>query len=138
MASQTDFESKMLPDSVNAFILFTGLGLNIFGLGPLTPQASFAGAALGFGSLWLIRAGGSVVFRREAMGFGDLKLFAGIGAWIGAQMLPNALLVASVIAVIFAITSKLVSKTQKDNIVPFGPFLSLGGLASYVFGAIVG
>lgn len=136
MASQTDFESQMLPDSITGFVLFSGLGLSILGFSPLSPLASFAGMAIGFATLSAIRILGSLAFKREAMGQGDPKLMAALGAWTGALMIPQLLLIAALSALAFALASKMVDR-QQGRVIPFGPFLAIGALVCFVFGNLI-
>lgn len=130
MASQTDFESMMLPDSISAFVFLTGLGLAIFGAGNIGAQESFIGACAGYATLSAIRILGRLAFRKEAMGQGDPKLLAAIGAWVGFAPLPQILLVASLTGLLYAAGRKL-SGHSSGPAVPFGPFLAMGGLFSY-------
>lgn len=132
MASQTDFESMMLPDSVTAFILFCGLGLAIFGLSHLSPRDAFIGMGSAFVTLAAIRIAGTWAFKREAMGQGDPKLFAALGAWIGWAQLPQALLAAALGGLIYALARRTIVG-DKNPVLPFGPFLAFGGLACYVW-----
>jgi leader peptidase (prepilin peptidase)/N-methyltransferase len=133
MASQTDFESMMLPDSITGFILFSGLGLAIFELLHLTPALSFLGMAAAYASLSAIRYFGSIAFKKEAMGAGDPKFFAAIGAWIGPWCLPQALLIAAFAGLAYGLAMMAHRKTGRQTPVPFGPFLALGGAASFVW-----
>lgn len=132
MASQTDFESMMLPDSISAFVLFSGLGLAILGFSPISAQDAFIGMLLAYITLVVIRVGGTWAFKREAMGQGDPKLFAAIGAWIGWAQLPQALLAAALGALIYALARRVIAG-DRTPIIPFGPFLALGGLICYTF-----
>lgn len=134
MASQTDFESMMLPDGITFFILFSGLGLSIFyPTFPLDAKMAFAGMAASFIVLATIRVVGSAAFKREAMGQGDPKLFAAIGAWIGPYSIPQALVFAALSALIYGLVMKILGKHKNGSPVPFGPFLALGGAASFVW-----
>ena len=133
MASQTDFQSQMLPDGITFFILFAGLGLSIFAAFPLTPQQSFAGMAAAYVVLATIRSAGSLVFQREAMGQGDPKLFAAIGAWIGVMNLPQALVFAALSALAYALGKKIMGQHEAGAPIHFGPFLAIGGAASFVW-----
>jgi leader peptidase (prepilin peptidase)/N-methyltransferase len=133
MAAQTDFESMMLPDSITGFTLFFGLGLAAFGWAKLSPALAFSGMAAGYLALEAIRLGGSFLLRKEAMGQGDPKFLAAIGAWIGPWALPQTLLVASTAALIYAVGSIALRKGGRAAPFPFGPFLALGGVFSYVW-----
>lgn len=133
MASQTDFESMMLPDSINIFLLFTGLGLCIFFNTPQTPKESLISIVIFFSSLSAVRFFGSMAFKREAMGQGDPKFLAAIGAWVPAESLPIILLTASITGLAYALCLKVMHK--ENAAVPFGPFLAIGGIVSYLIPA---
>lgn len=130
MSSQTDFESMMLPDSITAFILFSGLGLAIFGAGNIDSRQAFLGVCAGYVTLSAIRFFGRIAFRKEAMGQGDPKFLAAICAWVGFASIPQILLVASVSGLVYALGNKLLGKNSGPA-VPFGPFLAIGGLLAY-------
>jgi leader peptidase (prepilin peptidase)/N-methyltransferase len=138
MASQTDFESMMLPDSINTLVLFAGLGFAIFHIGHITVEMAFVGAISCFLTLATVRAVGSFVFKREAMGNGDPKFYAAIGAWIGPLNIPHSLLYAALTALIYAMAVKVFTHRQStENLsstpIPFGPFLAIGGLICYIW-----
>jgi leader peptidase (prepilin peptidase)/N-methyltransferase len=131
MASQTDFESMMLPDSITGFLLFTGLGLAIFGVADIDAKQSFIGILSGYAILATIRFFGRIAFKKEAMGQGDPKFLAAIGAWVGFMPMPHILLVASVAGLLYALMLKISGKLD-GAAVPFGPFLALAGMVAYI------
>lgn len=98
---------------------YCGMG----GLSPLSLHDAVSGGLAGFVSFYTLRWLAGVVLRREALGMGDVLLFAGLGSWTGPLLLPDVALVASFCALIYAITTGKYAST-----VPFGPFLSLGGM----------
>ncbi|EHQ9036683.1 prepilin peptidase, partial [Escherichia coli] len=86
----------------------------------------------GFLSFYTLRWLAGAVLRREALGMGDVLLFAGLGTWIGPLLLPDVALVASLCALIYAVTTGKYAST-----VPFGPFLSLGGMVALYIQALM-
>ena len=84
--------------------------------------------------LWLVYWGFKLATGKEGMGFGDFKLFAALGAWFGWQALVPIILMASVIGALVGIGMKLASSLREGGVVPFGPFLAMGGLTAMIFG----
>jgi leader peptidase (prepilin peptidase)/N-methyltransferase len=135
--SLIDFDTMTLPDSLTRFGLLSGLVFQAISgwyfkgwQGALTYLGwSILGAVLGIWLLDLVRTLGSLVFNKEAMGGGDPKLLAGIGAWLGWQAVLVALFLACLTGAIFGI-----AKVGKQQPFPFGPFLGIGGALSLFFG----
>jgi leader peptidase (prepilin peptidase)/N-methyltransferase len=117
----TDARTYIIPDEFSLGGLAIGLALS-FAPGGITPQQSFAGAALGFGLLWLVAELGERAFRKQAMGGGDIKMMAMVGAFVG---MPGVLLTIFLGALFGSLIFGPISlKTGK--LVPFGIFLALG------------
>jgi prepilin signal peptidase PulO-like enzyme (type II secretory pathway) len=139
-----DLASRLLPDQLTAALLLSGLIFHgLFSTGQL--MAGVIGAALGYGFLWLIAKLFEALRGQEAMGRGDFFMAAGLGAWLGWQALPLLLMLASVSALIAAITIKLAAKLGRHHGVvngsshpflkqeiAFGPALAFGGIATWV------
>ncbi len=125
----TDARFYIIPDEFS--IGGTVLGLAFAFLpGGMTPLASVLGAAFGFGLLWLVAVLGKAAFKQDAMGGGDIKMMAMIGAFLGIPGVLLTLFLGSLLgSVIFGPISL---KTKK--LVPFGIFLSLGAAVAYVWG----
>lgn len=126
-----DWDTTYLPDDITVPLTWAGLIVAGLGLLPsVTLHQSLAGAAIGYLSLWLIYWAFKLVTGREGMGYGDFKLFAAIGAWLGWQALvPTVLVAASCGAVIGLIMKYTKQERQIDGVsgyVPFGPFLAFG------------
>ena len=83
--------------------------------------------------LWLFYWGHKLITRREGMGYGDFKLLAALGAWLGWQALLPIILVASVSAVLFATVGLVQGTATRKTAIPFGPFLCLGGVGVLFF-----
>jgi len=128
-----DFDTMLLPDSIVLPVLWLGLIANANVL--YTDLASaVTGAIAGYLSLWSIFWLFKLITGKEGMGYGDFKLFALIGAWLGWQALPVTILLSSLIGAIIGI-GIIVLRGQDRNIpIPFGPYLALGGWVAMMWG----
>ena len=122
-----DWDTTLLPDSLNQPLLWAGLGAALLGL-TVPLAASVTGALVGYLSLWSVYWLFKLVTGKEGMGHGDFKLLAALGAWLGWQMVLPIVLGASVIGAIVGIGMKLNASLREGRYVPFGPFLAGGGL----------
>lgn len=128
-----DFDHMLLPDQITLPLLWLGLLININGtFVPLSDAV--IGAAAGYMSLysifWLFKA----ITGKEGMGYGDFKLFAVFGAWIGWQLLPLLILMASVVGAIIGIALMLFKNHQREQGIPFGPYLAVAGWITLLWG----
>jgi len=128
-----DFDHMLLPDQITLPLLWLGLLININGtFVPLTDAV--IGAAVGYMSLfsvfWLFK----LLTGKEGMGYGDFKLFAVFGAWIGWQLLPLLILMASVVGAIIGIALMIFKNHQKEQGIPFGPYLAIAGWITLLWG----
>jgi leader peptidase (prepilin peptidase)/N-methyltransferase len=127
-----DLDHKLLPDQLTLPLMWLGLVVNAFGLFT-SLQDAFWGAVAGYMSLWLVYWGFRLATGKHGMGYGDFKLLAALGAWLGWQALPIIVLVAAVTGIIVGLALRI-RAVQTDPQVPFGPFLSAGGLAYLLWG----
>ncbi len=127
-----DFRTMLLPDDLVLPLLWLGLASNAFGSYFTSPASAVFGAAFGYLSLWSVYHGFRLLTGKEGMGYGDFKLFAALGAWLGAMALVPILLVASLTGILYAIGTTLVRGRETSAPFPFGPFLALGGIG-YLF-----
>ncbi len=129
-----DFETHLLPDQLTLPLLWAGLIVNT--IGGFTPDAATAiiGAAGGYLFLWLVYWIFKWTTRREGMGYGDFKLFAAIGAWLGWTALPLVVLFAAVAGLAYGLFGILTRRTTRHQPIPFGPFLAVAGWAGLVLG----
>jgi leader peptidase (prepilin peptidase)/N-methyltransferase len=129
-----DLDTTLLPDSLTLPLLWLGL---LFNLGGHFASLSDAvvGAMAGYGVLWSVYWLFKLVTGKEGMGFGDFKLLAAIGAWLGWQMLPVTLLLSSVVGATIGIAMIVLVKHDRRVPIPFGPYLAGGGLVALFFGA---
>jgi prepilin signal peptidase PulO-like enzyme (type II secretory pathway) len=126
-----DTRTQLLPDDLVLPLLWLGILAASMGLTETTLHSSIWGAALGYMVLWLVYQAYKMATKVEGMGFGDFKLLACIGAWMGWEMLLPVLLIASLGATIFGISAKFVLKDKADPkhlSFAFGPFLVYGAM----------
>ncbi|MEM7096935.1 MAG: A24 family peptidase [Pseudomonadota bacterium] len=129
-----DYDTQLLPDQLTYPILWLGLIANM-GADKLVPLPdAVIGAIAGYLFLWGIYWIFKLLTGKEGMGYGDFKLFAALGAWMGWQMLPNIILIAAVLGLIYALTQIVFKKQERSQPIPFGPFLAIGGWTGLVFG----
>jgi len=128
-----DFDTQLLPDSITLPLLWAGLLLNLGGTFVDLP-AAVIGAAAGYLSLWSVYWGFRLVTGKEGMGFGDFKLLAAIGAWLGWQMLPLVVLGSSFVGAIVGIALMVLAKRGRNVPIPFGPYLAVAGVIALLWG----
>ena len=125
--SAIDIETRLLPDSITMPLLWLGLAFNLFDtFAPL--RDSVVGAMAGYVVLWAIYHGFKFVTGRDGMGYGDFKLLALLGAWLGWQALPGILLLGSLAGAIAGVALVVCGRASRDTPFPFGPYLAAAGL----------
>jgi leader peptidase (prepilin peptidase) / N-methyltransferase len=131
--SLIDFDHKLLPDSITLPLLWLGLLLS---LGALFTdmRASIIGAAAGYLSLWSVYQVFRLVTGKEGMGFGDFKLLAAIGAWLGWQALPVTILLSSLVGAVVGIGLILIRGRDRNIPIPFGPYIAAAGWLAMLWG----
>lgn len=122
-----DIENFIIPNCISFPLILLGLACNALALFQSFENA-LIGAFFGYFSLWAVLYIYKFLTKKEGLGFGDLKLLAGLGAWLGWQMLPHIILFASVSGAIFGIILILLRRATRDTPLPFGPFLASGGI----------
>lgn len=130
-----DWDTTLLPDDITLPLLWAGLCAAGLRLTATTLPDALWGAVGGYLSLWLVYWAFKLVTGKEGMGYGDFKLFAALGAWLGWQALIPVILMSSVIGAVVGIAIKLFGSLREGGYVPFGPFLAMAGLTAMVFGA---
>ena len=127
-----DYDCGLLPDPVTQPLLWFGLFLNV--MYPLVPiQDAVLGAIFGYLSLWLVFWLFKLATGKDGMGYGDFKLLAALGAWLGWQALPQLLMTAAVTGLIYALYQVLAGKQSSSSAIPFGPFLAIAGWVALLF-----
>jgi leader peptidase (prepilin peptidase) / N-methyltransferase len=130
-----DWDTTLLPDDLTLPLLWAGLLAGVLGWTALPLPAALIGAAAGYLSLWSIYWLFKLTTGKEGMGYGDFKLLAALGAWLGWQMLLPIVLGASVIGAVVGIWMKYVSNSLREGrYVPFGPFLAGSGIVVLLAG----
>jgi len=128
-----DWDHQLLPDNITLPFLWLGLLCNLWGF-YTDLQSSVIGAMIGYMSLWGVYWGFKLLRGKEGMGYGDFKLFALLGAWLGWQSLPIILLLASVAGTIVGISLVLFRQHDKNIPISFGPYLATAGYLTLLWG----
>ena len=128
-----DIDEQLLPDQLTLPLLWLGLLLNLNDtFAPLGDAV--IGAAAGYFSLWLVFQLFRLLTGKEGMGYGDFKLFALFGAWLGWQMLPLILLLSSLVGALVGISMILFRGRDHQVPIPFGPYLAMAGVIAIFWG----
>ena len=128
-----DIDQQILPDSITIPGIWIGLLVNSFGV--LTDlHSAVYGAIAGYISLWLVYHGFRLITGKEGMGYGDFKLLAMLGAWLGWQQLPVIILLSATVGAVIGILLLLLQKKTRDTPIPFGPYLCLAGWIALLAG----
>lgn len=128
-----DIDHQLLPDDIVLPLLWLGLIVNSFGL--ITPlQNALWGAVSGYLLLWSIYWAFKLLRGKEGMGYGDFKLLAALGAWLGWQALPLIILFSSLVGSVVGILLILIQGRDKNIPIPFGPYLAGAGLITLFWG----
>jgi leader peptidase (prepilin peptidase)/N-methyltransferase len=131
-----DLDKMLLPDSLTLLLLWAGLGLSCFE-NTISPIDSIIGAMVGYLSLWSIYWAFKLLTGKEGMGYGDFKLLAALGAWVGWQHLPIIILLSSVVGAIVGITMMFINKKDSNLAIPFGPYLAAAGWLTMLYGDFI-
>lgn len=131
-----DLDTQLLPDSITLPLLWLGLALNLWGAYADLPSA-VVGAMLGYLALWSVFWLFKLATGKEGMGYGDFKLLAALGAWLGWQMLPAIILLSSVVGAIVGITLIVATRHGRNVPIPFGPYLAAAGVIALFWGESV-
>jgi leader peptidase (prepilin peptidase)/N-methyltransferase len=126
--SVIDFEHYLIPDRLSLPLLWLGLLLNSSDAGFVSLSEAVWGAAVGYVSLWLIFQSHRALTGKEGMGYGDFKLTAALGAWLGVQALIPIFILAGGLAIVVMGGLMLLKKHDLANTFPFGPWLAAAGI----------
>ncbi len=131
-----DLKKQLLPDNMTLPLLWAGIFFSLFGL--FTDlKSSIIGAMAGYLVLWSIYQLFKLLTKKEGMGFGDFKLLAALGAWLGFSYLPQIILLSSVVGAIVGISMLLLGKTKRRQAIPFGPYLAMAGWIALLWGETI-
>jgi leader peptidase (prepilin peptidase)/N-methyltransferase len=128
-----DFDTQLLPDSITLPLLWLGLGFNLATTYVELPSA-VVGAMAGYLSLWTIFWLFKLLTGKEGMGYGDFKLLAALGAWLGWEMLPSVILLSSVVGALVGVTLIVAARHGRNVPIPFGPYLAAAGVIALFWG----
>ena len=128
-----DFDTQLLPDDITLPLLWAGLLFNLSGT--FTDLSSAVlGAIFGYLALWSVYWLFKLATGKEGMGYGDFKLLAALGAWLGWQMLPLIILSSSLVGAVVGVALMVAAKHGRNVPIPFGPYLAGGGLIALFWG----
>ena len=133
-ATFIDLDTMLLPDSLTLPLTWFGITLALLQISPVSLQDSVIGAIAGYLSLWSVYWLFKLVTGKEGMGYGDFKLLAALGAWLGWQYLPMIILLSSFVGVIFGIIQLRLKQQGIDKAFPFGPYLAIAGWVCMMWG----
>ena len=128
-----DFDTQLLPDDITLPLLWIGLALNAFNV-YTDLKSAVIGAMAGYLSLWGVYWLFKLFTGKEGMGYGDFKLLAALGAWLGWQMLPLTILLSSLVGAVVGISLMTFARHGRNVPIPFGPYLAAAGAIALVWG----
>lgn len=131
-----DFDTQLLPDSITLPLLWAGLLFNLSNSFASLEQAVI-GAAAGYLVLWAIFWLFKILTGKEGMGYGDFKLLAALGAWLGWTMLPAIILLSSLVGAAVGILLILLARHGRNVPIPFGPYLAAAGVIALFWGEAI-
>lgn len=129
-----DYDTQYLPDILTLPLMWLGLIYSLFTYSPVTPSEAIIGAASGYMVLWLIYQAHHLLTGREGMGYGDFKLLAAAGAWLGWQVLPFVLLISAAAGLLITLIITIFGQHKISKAVPFGPYLAIAFLLTLFWG----
>lgn len=129
-----DFDTQLLPDVITQPLIWAGILLSMYGISKIDLSSSIYGAVFGYLSLWSVYHGFKILTGKEGMGYGDFKLLAALGAWMGWKMLPVIILFSSLVGAVVGITMVIVLGRDKNIPIPFGPYLAAAGFIAFLWG----
>ncbi|ATO19375.1 prepilin peptidase [Acinetobacter sp. LoGeW2-3] len=126
-----DFDTQLLPDRYTLPLAALGLGINSYAI-YTSPTSAIWGYIIGFLCLWIVYYLFKIITGKEGMGYGDFKLLAALGAWMGPLMLPLIVLLSSLVGAIIGI---ILLKVRKENQpFAFGPYIAIAGWIAFLWG----
>jgi leader peptidase (prepilin peptidase) / N-methyltransferase len=128
-----DIDTQLLPDDITLPLVWLGILVNMH-TGFTDLHSSIIGAIVGYLSLWIIYWIYKLITGKEGMGYGDFKLLAAIGAWLGWSVLPLVILLSSLVGGIVGLGLIIISKHNKNVMISFGPYLAGGALIALLWG----
>ncbi len=129
-----DIDTLLLPDQLTLPLMWAGIAAAVFGISPISVTDAVVGAMAGYLCLWSVFWTFKLITGKDGMGYGDFKLLAALGAWLGWSLLPLVVLLSSVLGAISGLL--LLKRQQQDHQTPFsfGPYLALAGWLAALWG----
>jgi leader peptidase (prepilin peptidase)/N-methyltransferase len=135
-----DIDHQLLPDSITLPLLWAGLLAAVI-IGPIagspipvSAHDAIIGAVSGYVSLWLVFHTFRLITGKEGMGYGDFKLFAALGAWLGWKLLPLVILLSAAAGAVLGILMIVLRGRDRSAPMPFGPYLAAAGWLAMLYG----
>jgi len=141
--SMIDADTQLIPDSIVLPLMWLGLAMSLFhpinGANTLfiAPSDAIVGAMAGYLTLWSIFWLFKLVTGKDGMGYGDFKLLAALGAWLGWQTLPMIIMMSAVVGAVINITLILARGKDRSTPIPFGPYLAAAGWITMIWGETI-
>jgi len=141
--SLIDIDHQLIPDSIALPLIWVGLAMSLFhpmsGSEALfvSPTDSIIGAMAGYLSLWSIYQLFKMITGKEGMGYGDFKLLAALGAWLGWQALPIIILMSALVGAVTGIALVVFRRHDRNLPIPFGPYLAAAGWITMLYGEAI-
>ena len=128
-----DVDKMLLPDELTLPLVWVGLLTSLWSVF-VTPQDAIIGAAAGYLSLWSVYWLFKLVTGKEGMGYGDFKLLAALGAFVGWQGLPVIIILSSLVGAVVGVSLILLKRNESGQAIPFGPYLAVAGWLTLLHG----
>lgn len=132
-----DLDTTLLPDDLTYPLLWAGLLAAVMGISPVSLPDAVIGVMAGYLALWSLYWVFKLLTGKEGMGYGDFKLLAALGAWLGWQYLPVVVLLSSVVGLVFAVSMMASGSVKRDQGIPFGPYLAIAGWIALLWGEVI-
>jgi len=138
--SMIDVDHQLIPDTIVIPLVWVGLIMSLFhpvvGAGTLfiSPQDAIIGAVAGYLTLWTVYQLFKLITGKEGMGYGDFKLLAALGAWLGWQALPIIVLLSAVVGAVLGIGMIVFRGRDRQLPIPYGPYLAAAGWITMLYG----
>ena len=138
-----DIDHQLLPDNITLPLMWAGL-VTAVAIGPalgaslpVSPKDAVIGAAAGYLSLWLVFHAFKLVTGKEGMGYGDFKLFAALGAWLGWKVLPLVIILSAATGAVLGLLMIALRGRDRSAPMPFGPYLAAAGWLAMMYGDLL-
>lgn len=128
-----DADTMLLPDQITLPLMWVGLLISTFSVF-VAPETAIIGAIIGYLSLWSLYWGFKLLTGKEGMGYGDFKLLAALGAWVGWTQLPIVIILSSFVGAFVGIVIIGIKGRDKNIPIPFGPYLAVAGWLTFMYG----